>query len=98
MGRREEKKEEVRRRSTSRNSIQVLENGKARRDRSRAESKRERDFKRCEKEEKEEQMEGKRDTRLREVLHRVSDPPASSWGSCRTGRSFSATGGLGKHY
>ncbi|XP_037804195.1 uncharacterized protein LOC119598600 isoform X2 [Penaeus monodon] len=91
LGRREEKKEEVRRRSTSRNSIQVLENGKARRDRSRAESKRERDFKRCEKEEKEEQMEGKRDTRLREVLHRVSDPPASSWGSCRTGRSFSAT-------
>ncbi|XP_069971756.1 serine-rich adhesin for platelets isoform X3 [Penaeus vannamei] len=90
-GRREEKKEEVRRRSSSRTSIQGLENGKARRDRSRAEAKRERDFKRCEKEEKEEHMEGKRDTRLREVLHRVSEPPASSWGSCRTGRSFSAT-------
>ncbi|XP_063602241.1 serine/arginine repetitive matrix protein 2-like isoform X1 [Penaeus indicus] len=90
-GRREEKREEVRRRSSSRSSLQVLENGKARRDRSRAEAKRDRDFKRCEKEEKEEQMEGKRDTRLREVLHRVSDPPASSWGSCRTGRSFSAT-------
>ncbi|XP_042868496.1 uncharacterized protein LOC122250869 isoform X1 [Penaeus japonicus] len=90
-GRREERKEEVRRRSSSRNTIQVLENGKSRRDRSRAEAKRDRDFVRCEKEQREEQMESKRETRLREVLHRVSDPPASSWGSCRTGRSFSAT-------